>query len=93
MVPQNINLAILSSIQTSEFYDKTIKIAGWGKNEENFISMRLRTVDLRVMNMNDCRCTLSRLSRTSIKMHQRYICSNANPHAVMNVVSNYCFNC
>jgi hypothetical protein len=87
MVPANYNLAVISSEQSSLFYGRRVVTAGWGLNENNILPPKMRAVELTVLHMAECVNTVSRLHGSRIKMHHRYICSNANPHAVMNSVS------
>jgi hypothetical protein len=62
-------------------------VAGWGKKANGEIPRFLETVELKVLTTEECENKIEKGYGSRIILDDRYICTAANPLALLNSVS------
>jgi hypothetical protein len=71
----------------SNYYGLNVRIAAWGDSEHSVTSPYLKTVELIVLSKADCEERIFMVGGTRVPIHERRLCTAANPFALTNNVS------
>ncbi|XP_011495323.1 PREDICTED: chymotrypsin-2-like [Ceratosolen solmsi marchali] len=74
---------LISNTLTLGLYDLTVTAVGWGKIENGQVFPKLKSVDLTVITNSECENRVLRFARKQYNVPLRYICTAANPPALL----------
>jgi hypothetical protein len=86
-VPNEISPVVLSSLTTRNLYGSDVVVAGWGNTNNGDIPGFMETVKLKVLANRECEQRAWKLQGKSFPIHERLLCTAANPYALLSYVS------
>ncbi|XP_011495564.1 PREDICTED: thrombin-like enzyme 2 [Ceratosolen solmsi marchali] len=73
----------ISNLTNVQLYGQYVDIAAWSIDSEDLFPVKLMTVTLNVLSLNECMDRIEVLHGERVSIEERHLCSFANPYAVM----------